>query len=251
MSQGLPAPAPGTPWRGEKWQTSFVRYWTASFQPGRHGVPLLALLQHQQLYDADFPTRWRTRVLATISGSPATLPPEALAKAALDVAHRAGTNLADLSPAQRAYWLTPEEESHLEPDEALLHAMVRSARLDGAWSVWPATHTEAGPLLNHALNTKQLVAAAFRVNDAAQADNPRHTPAHLDARRITAHLLCHWALPPGADQAVRDAAARDRAFRDFAGAVETARAYYLGARAEEASPASEASADVGADSSRT
>lgn len=249
LSQGLPSPATGARWRGERWQTSFVRYWTASFQPGARRVPMLALLQHQQLYDAGFAARWRARVLAAISSSPTGLPPVAVEKAALDAARRAGTTLANLSLAQRVYWLTPAEEQQLEPDEAMLRIMVRSARLDGAWNVWPATHAEAARLVEP--DTEQLVEYAFRVNDAAQAGNPRHSPTHLDAGRIAAHLLSRWALPADADLAARDAAARDRAFRDFAGAIEVARAFYLGARAAEAKAVSAASSEAVADSSRT
>lgn len=58
-------------------------------------------------------------------------------------------------------------------------------------------------------------------------------------------------MPADASQAARDTAARDRAFRDFAGAVEVARAFYLGARAAEASAVSAASPGTVADSSRT
>ncbi|MGP3685725.1 TfuA-like protein [Streptomyces sp. IBSNAI002] len=251
LSRGLPSPATRSRWRGERWQTSFVRYWTASFRPGAGQAPLLPLLQHQQLYDPAFADRWRVRVLAAISNSPTGLPLEALENAALATADRAGTTLPNLSPAQHAYWLTPDEEQQLEPGEAMLRIMVRSARLDGAWSVWPATHTEAAGLLDPDVGTEHLVEQAFRVNAAAQADNPRHTPAHLDAGRITTHLLSRWALPADADPAALDAAARDRAFRDFAGAVEVARAFYLGARADEANVVSSASSGTVTDSSRT
>ncbi|WP_406738540.1 TfuA-like protein [Streptomyces sp. NBC_00853] len=250
LSQGLPSPTTGARWRGERWQTSFVRYWTASFQPGAGRIPMLAQLQHQQLYDGGFAARWRAKVLAAISGSPTGLPPEVVEKAALDTARQAGTTLANLSLAQRAHWLAPAEEQ-LEPNEAMLRIMVRSARLDGAWNVWPATHAEAARLLDPAIGTAQLVKDAFLVNDSAQADNPRHTPTHLDSGRITAHLLSHWGLSADADQAARDAAARDRAFRDFAGAVEVARAFYLGARVAEANAVSAASSSSVADSSRT
>ncbi|MCJ0868089.1 TfuA-like protein [Streptomyces sp. AP-93] len=247
LLRGLPAPARTAPWRGERWQTSFVRYWTAAFQPDRTGIPLLALLQHQQLYDPRFPARWRQRVLANIGREHSGLPEEA----ALTAAREAGTSTTDLSPAQRAHWFTSDEERLLDPGEGLRRIMVRSARLDGAWTVWPATHAEALPLLDTDLDTEQRVAHAFRVNDAAQANNPRHTPAHLDAGRITTHLLSHWGLPTDADQETRDAAARDRAFRDFVGAVETCRAYYLGARAAEVTSDPSAPSGTGAVMLRT
>ncbi|MFE4666257.1 hypothetical protein ACFRI7_05390 [Streptomyces sp. NPDC056716] len=77
----------------------------------------------------------------------------------------------------------------------------------------------------------EAVAAAFALNAEIEAANPHHTTAHLSTERIASHLVQRWGLPQGCGEAVLDAAARDRAFRDFAGAVEVARAFYLSARA--------------------
>ncbi|MFF6852759.1 TfuA-like protein [Streptomyces antimycoticus] len=233
VAGGLP-PAPprggGWPLAGEPWRTSFVRYWTAAYRPGPGGVPFLAVLQHQQLYDAGFPARWRARVLAAVAG-PGT-GPEDVEAAALRTAAAEGVDVAALSRRQLAFWLTAAELRTLAPDEALLRVITRSARLDGAWSVWPSSRDEAGPLIDTALPTAEAVSAAYAVNAAAQAADARHTIAHLSADRIARHLATRWKLPPCAGRAALDAAARDRAFRDFPGAVEVARAFYLGARAE-------------------
>jgi hypothetical protein len=105
---------------------------------------------------------------------------------------------------------------------------VRSARLDGAWTAWPCSRHEAGPLLNQELDTASAVADALAVNAAVEAADARHTVDHLDLHRIAAHLLTTWHLPAGTAPATLDAAARDRAFRDFAAAVHTARNFYLG-----------------------
>ncbi len=67
---------------------------------------------------------------------------------------------------------------------------------------------------------------------AVEAADPRHTIARLSADRICRHLAARWGLQACAGRPVLDAAARDRAFRDFAGAVEVARAFYLAARAD-------------------
>ncbi|MER8104564.1 TfuA-like protein [Kitasatospora sp. NPDC094016] len=223
----LPAPSTGR-WRDGPWRTSFVRYWTAGHQPGPHGVPLLAVLHHQQLYDSGFPARWRRRVLAAITGGPAT--DALLVMAAMRTAAEAGLDLTHLTPAQTAHWLTPDELL-LDPNEALLRIIVRSARLDGAWTVWPATWDEAEGLLQNAESAASTVATAFRLNDAVETADPRRTTAHLDPERIGRHLRDSWGLAEGATSAALDAAARDRAFRDFAGAVEVARAFYLHSRA--------------------
>lgn len=146
--------------------------------------------------------------------------------------HTAGVTGTGLSGDQLAHWLTEEEASQLHPEEALVRVVVRSARLDGAWTVWPATVAEAGDLLGSVFRTARAVKAAYALNATIEAANPHHTTAHLSAERITAHLAQRWELPVGCSRAVLDAAARDRAFRDVAGAVEVARAFYLSARTE-------------------
>lgn len=139
----------------------------------------------------------------------------------------------------------------LHPDEALTRIMVRSARLDGAWSVWPSTAAEAGQLIDAELPTEQAVTAPFTVNAAAQAADARHTTAHLAPDRIGRHLAERCNLPPDAGRQVRDAAARDRAFRDFSGAVEVARAFYLGERAADTSSSPDTGSPAADDSART
>ncbi|WP_369375384.1 TfuA-like protein [Streptomyces sp. cg36] len=217
-------PADAEDWTGQPWSTSFVRYWDAAFRPGPGRVPLLAALNHQQLYDPGFPARWRHRVLTAIAGRAAT--PKA---GALAVAQACGVNTADMTPEQLAFWLTPAEQRDLTRADTLARIMVRCARWDGAWTVWPSTWEEAAGLLSDPVAAAESVTAAFKVNARAEAADARHSIAHLDTRRISRHLAEQWKLPPSADQAERDAAARDRAFRDFAGAVEVARAYYLAA----------------------
>ncbi|WP_328868691.1 TfuA-like protein [Streptomyces sp. NBC_00287] len=237
-SRAPKSPAGARQWEAEPWRTSFVRYWTAAHRPG--GVPFLAVLQHQQLYDARFPARWRARVLSAVAAGQAP-GPEGVEAAALRVAAAEGVEVASMSRQQLAYWLVPAELQALPPGEALLRIMVRSARLDGAWSVWPSAWAEAGDLVDGALPTAEDVAAAYAVNAAVEEADHRHTIARLSADRIGRHLVERWNLPACAGRPVLDAAARDRAFRDFAGAIEVARAFYLGAHAD--TPA--ASAETG------
>lgn len=245
LAAGLPPASGAGAWVGESWQTSFVRYWQAAFRPGAavcgQPVSVLALLHHQQLYDPGFPDRWRTRVVAAIARETRDdvcrpVRPEAVEQAALRFAAAAGVEVASMSGDQLAHWLTEEEVSQLPPEEALVRVVVRSARLDGAWTVWPATVAEAGDLLGSVTLAAEAVAAAFAVNADIEAADPHHTTAHLSVERIAVHLAQRWGLPEDSGHAVLDAAARDRAFRDFAGAVEVARAFYLSARAMVAVP---------------
>ncbi|GGZ70016.1 TfuA-like protein [Streptomyces bluensis] len=229
VAEGGPPAREAGAWEGEPWRTSFVRYWAAAHRPGPGGVPFLAVLQHQQLYDDQFPARWRARVLSAIAGGGTG--PDGAEAAALCTAAAEGVDVAAMSRQQLAYWLAPAELRALPPGEALLRIMVRSARLDGAWSVWPSSLAEAGDLVDAPRRTAETVAAAYAVNAAVEAADHRHTTARLSPDRIGRHLITRWNLPVCAGRPTLDAAARDRAFRDFAGAVEVARAFYLGARA--------------------
>lgn len=248
VAAGLP-PAPGTAggWAGEPWQTSFVRYWQAAFRPAAEAsgqsVNCLALLNYQQLYDPGFPSRWRTRVLAALAqeeGDDVCRPVRAAAveRSALRRVADAGVELGGMSGGQLAHWLTEDEVSQLPPEEALVRIVVRSARLDGAWTVWPVTVAEAGDLIGPVPSVAEAVAAAFTFNAEVEAAGPHRTTAHLSADRIAASLVQRWGLPERSGRAVLDAAARDRAFRDFAGAVEVARGFYLSARAGTTGPSS-------------
>ncbi|WP_274565090.1 YcaO-like family protein [Streptomyces spiramyceticus] len=229
------ATAPG--WSQEPWQTSFIRYWSAAFAPATaSGLPFLPLLQHQQLYDPAFPRRWRTRVLSLLLAADGQHVVHE--RAVEDFAAHRGLALADLTDEQLAYWLTADERSHADPGEQLVRLVVRSARLDDAWPVYPVSPAEAGPLFNAELPTEDHVLHALQTNAAALAEHPGHSIAHLSADRISAHLLAHWGQPADAGLDERDAAARDRGLRSFTAAVETDRTFYLGALTSVSSAAS-------------
>ncbi|GGP92265.1 hypothetical protein [Streptomyces melanogenes] len=96
--------------------------------------------------------------------------------------------------------------------------------------MWPATWSEAADLLDHPAATAAAVTTAFAVNTQGQAADARHSIDRLNPGRITRHLTDRWNPPPSADRAERDAAARDRAFRDFDGAVEVLSGQSCGTR---------------------
>jgi hypothetical protein len=206
-------------------------------------LPFLALLQYQQLYDPGFPRRWRTHVLRRLAPAldPSDPPEAALGRHAA----RLGLDLADLTAVQLAYWLTLHELGRVERSEQLVRLLVRTARLDDSWPVYPCSVEEAGALFDPAAGTEHNVAAALRTNTSAEAADPRHSIAHLSPARIATHLLGQWQLPPDAAPSYRDAAARDRGFRGFASAVESGRTFYLGAVT---SVSSSASSDGASDS---
>jgi hypothetical protein len=233
LATGQPVPPPDTSWwRGQPWRTSFVRYWNARFRArivDGEPVPFLAILAHQQLYDPGFPARWRALVLSWIAGRHS----HCAGRQAADVEDRAlataaerGLSLDDLTAEQRGYWLTPAEIRTASPREALLRILVRSARLDSAAAIWPSNHAEAGCLINSAIPSARIAAAAFHLNDQTARAAPGRTIHHLRPDRIRDHLAELWAAA-AADSAAMDAAARDRGFHDQHGAAEVARSFYL------------------------
>lgn len=223
-------------WRYLTWETSFVPLWrglhSPAGQPPNTQIPFTALLQYQQLYDPGFGNRWRARVLSFISRLPCTEPSE-LEPAALKAAADQGVQAEALSSEQLAFWLTDEEAESLDSWESLLRIMVRSACWDSAWDIWPSTLNDAGSLLRNPEATSKAVAEALAMNASVEGANPKHSTSLLDPARLAAHLADRWNLPRSHDIAHRTAAARDRGFRDFAGAAEAARTFYLYERSRE------------------
>ncbi|NGO40663.1 TfuA-like protein [Streptomyces ureilyticus] len=217
------------PMSGQAWRTSFTTLWQGLYAPAGQApapqLPLGALMQYQQLYDPAFPGRWRTRVLAAVA-RPGGGPQEAEAAAVKSAADR-GVHADALAVDQLAFWLTEPELQALDSAELLRRVMVRSASFDSAWSVWPATREDAAGLLADAEATASTVAAALELNAAVAADHPQHDVARLAPDRLARHVAARWGLADEAGARECDAAARDRGFRDWTGAVGAARSYYL------------------------
>jgi hypothetical protein len=218
-------------WRTKPWRTSFVTTWNRLYapagQPEAPALPFSALLQHQQLYSPNFPQRWRARVLASIARLPADTPTGELEDAALNAAAAHGVHARALTAGQLAHWLTEQEISALGDAEMLLRIMVRSACWDSAWDVWPASLADADQLLTNTQATATAVDWSLVLNAAVEADNPQHTVTRIAPHRLAQHIAASWGLADEDDPA-RTAAARDRGFRTFTDAANTARSFYLG-----------------------
>jgi hypothetical protein len=224
-------------WRGQPWRTSFTALWHGLYAPGGQApapeLPAGALVQYQQLYDPAFPQRWRTRVLTSIARVCGASLEEAEA-AAVKAAAEQGVHTEALTPDQLAFWLTDEEIRALDGPEMLRRVMVRSASWDRAWNVWPATREHAAQLLADPEETAAAVAAALELNACVAAEHPQYSVTRLAPDRLTRHVAARWGLPGDASSRERDAAARDRGFRDWSGAVNASRSYYLLQREREA-----------------
>jgi hypothetical protein len=217
---------PGPGWVPTAWRTSFLRHWTARFQgqhsDGRH-VPFLAVFQHQQLYDPDFPRRWRRHVLSWIAG-PA--PAAELESRALAVAQAQGLTLRTLSAEQTAQWLTERESASLDEAEKTARLLVRAAPQDATIALTPVTPDEAGDLINPGLRSLEAARSAFGRNDEIIRRDPRVSVHQIRPDAIIHHLAGSWNCDPG-DRPALTAAARDRGFASLDSAVSAARSFFL------------------------
>lgn len=212
-------------WSRGSWGNFYLHEWTARFR-GSHvddvDVPFMAELHHQQLYDPDFPRRWRLHAMRWIAGDDHATPEEAEDRA-LVVTAAHGMTTRDLDDERLAHWLSPSERSTLPERERLLRALTRTR-----WSsaIVPANRAQAAGLLNPDLPSARIAAAALRFNKQVASDGPHRTVHHLRPERIRAHLAQTWGVPAD-DTEELTAAARDRLFDSVDSAVGVARPFYL------------------------
>ncbi|GAA2262977.1 hypothetical protein GCM10009853_015150 [Glycomyces scopariae] len=228
IAAGAIEPAVPGAWIEQAWRTEHLAEWTDRHAGAVHGerhVSALAQRQYQQIFDPGYPQRWRARVLAWIADA-STMDGRTAAQTAAAAMHAAadsGLRVEDLTAAQRLRWLTPAEDAALDAEEALLRLLVRSA---GSGAVlpgcgWLATASDSTTV---ELNIVEAVARAYAVNDRAAALG---VDVHgLDAAAVGQYLRRLWDLGDAA-AAECDAAARDRGFRGFDGAVGVCRQFIL------------------------
>jgi hypothetical protein len=157
-----------------------------------------------QIYDADFPMRWREHVLSQIFD-----------RGPRD-AERYGLRHADLTDAQRAHWLTGSERAELPAVEALQRILVRSASV-------PPERALVGS--ETSADTVQAVAEALEVNRQVLEDDPGNSIGRLREEALKGHLADIWGT--AVDDEALVAAARDRGFPVLDEAVRVARTFYL------------------------
>lgn len=219
---GFESTDPGA-WVEQEWRTEYLAEWIdrhAGATRGGRQISVLAQRQYQQIFDADYPQRWRGRVLAWIAGEPSADGRTAaqLMESAESAAADSGLRMEDLTAEQRRRWLTAAEDATLDAGEALMRLLVRST---GSGAIvpgrdWPTSEPDAA--------TVEAVARAYSVNDSAAAlgVNVRR----LDSGAVRQYLRQLWRLGESSDEEC-DAAARDRGFRSFAGAVGVCRQFIL------------------------
>ena len=221
----LPQPS-ALGWASTSWRTGFLRHWTARFQgqnSGSRHVPFLAVLQHQQLYDPDFPRRWRRHVLSWIAGTAETA---GLETRALATAEAQGLTLANLTAGQISVWLTDTEITTLGAAEKTTRLLVRAVPQDATIPLIPATSDEATDLISPDLQSWEAVQSAFQYNDQVIRGNPSVSIHNLRPEAVILHLARVWELDPG-DLPALIAAALDRGFTSIGAAVDAARSFFF------------------------
>ena len=201
------------------WQNRLLARWRLEFSPARGepgGSGAGALLRYQQIYRPDFPDRWRRFALAAIAGAGAA------ADNATAVAARFGLTTAALTPAQRAEWLTAQEEAELTGEPVVARILARSYRPPrGLLDL-----LTADPDLAADRAARQAVAESALVNAEIAGWAPRQSPDYLRFATLRDHLAVVWRLD-GLDDRALTAAARDRGFGSLAEAVEAVRPFFL------------------------
>ncbi|WP_433176384.1 TfuA-like protein [Actinoallomurus sp. CA-150999] len=229
VADGKITPPDTSEWAGTSWRTTQIEQWITRFhirRPDAGRIPVVAELQHQQLYDPDFPARWRHVALTWITGGSLGDDPAAVERRAIETAHASGLDRGSLTGEQAQYWLSPQEIAGLSADDQLLSVLVRSARFDAAGHARLTTRERTAFLIKPDRDSAAAVAAAWSLNDAVAATAPHRAVHLLRQDLLRAHIADQWGVT-AVDGPALDAAARDRGFLDAAAAMEVARAFYL------------------------
>jgi hypothetical protein len=228
----LPA-GPGPAWADGLWQNYHLHHWLARYRGELVDgirVPYLATLRHQQLFDPGFPARWRRHVMSWVARALAPAPAagaDDTEARALAAAEATGLSPRHLDKSQLAYWLTASEVTGLGSAEQLARILVRSVPQDPrAASLWPASAADAPGLLDPAVGSDRVFAAAARLNAQVARSGPHRSIYSLRPGPIRRDLASRWKIE-GAGEATLTAAGRDRGFHAIAGAVEAARPFFL------------------------
>jgi hypothetical protein len=223
IAQGAFAPTGPGAWVGQEWRTEYLAEWIdrhAGLPRGARQISTLAQRQYQQIFDAEYPQRWRRRVLAWIAGEPSVdgRTTVQLMESATIAAADSGLRLEDLTEGQRRRWLTAAEDATLDAGEAMMRILVRST---GSGAVLPGRDW---PALEPDPATVDAVARAYSANDRAAALGV--TVQRLESGAVRQYLRQLWRLGEFSNEEC-DAAARDRGFRSFEGAAGVCRQFIL------------------------
>jgi hypothetical protein len=226
LASAVAGPAP-TWGASQGWRRGHLANWQAEFLETRvdgNRVRVADMLRYEQLYDPEFPVRWRRYALEQIRSSPRPAGAAASggpAARALDVAASWGLTPESLPREQSGQWLT-EHELALPDNERLLLVLVRSFRRCGmAFEL-----LTGGANLLVGQGSQRAVAEAYVVNNEVASRRPERSITRIKRTRLRQHLADTWGVRVGDDRGLL-AGARDRGFSTLAEGLEAARPFLL------------------------
>ncbi|WP_203897798.1 TfuA-like protein [Virgisporangium aliadipatigenens] len=218
-----------TAWTGSpEWRNRFLYEWTADAAGGDVDgvwVPHGAVIRYRQVYDVDFPRRWRRfvmrEILSTEGLDTVTLTDRDIERRALDVAGTRGLRAATLTPEQTGEWLLGDAEASLPAAERIARVLIRSYRPPrGIHDLLTGEPDLAvDPYARGCVAESSVVNATVATWGAGQGvDN-------LKESTLRAHLAATWRVADRFDALT--ARARDRGLSSLSAAVEAVRPFFL------------------------
>ncbi|MFD9569194.1 TfuA-like protein [Streptomyces sp. NPDC059982] len=212
-------------WTGD-WETAYLHRWQNRFTGERTAgglVSVAARFDYQRLFGTDQRTRWRTHVLATVSGRPPGTPARLLEDEALRAAAGQGLDARSLTADRIHAWVPEREREALGERETALTLLIRSARLTAdLQNPVTARLLLPDPAVHHA-----EIAASLATNQAVAGSGYSKNTDQLKKAVLRAQLAHTWHLQADCSTEVLDAAARDRGFTSAHEAEEALRPFFL------------------------
>jgi hypothetical protein len=212
----------------QRWEPRYLHEWTANFTGCRVGdiwVEFGSIIRYRQIYDDDFPRRWRAfalrQMLSSHGISVQGMTNGQLEDRAVLLATEQGLHGDSLTVGQVSEWLLDELEQDLPAQERLRRVLVRSHRPSRGIHDLLAEE----PDLVHDDDTRRAVAESNLVNTAVAGWAPRQSLNHIKKSVLHSHLTGVWRLH-GDDRALT-AAARDRGFTSLQQATSAVRPFFL------------------------
>lgn len=218
-----------TAWmRSPDWKHRFLFEWATNFAGCRVGdvwVELGSIIRYRQIYDSEFPSRWRRFVLRQILRSGGVdgrdLTEKELVAQAVRIAGAKGLEGGSLTPEQLREWVL-EAERDLPPRDILCLVLVRSYRPPRG--IHDLLAGEPDLVQDDA--AQRAVAESYVVNTSIAGWAPRQSVHHTKVSALRGHLADTWGLVDD-DTAGLEAGARDRGFVSLADAVAAVRPFFL------------------------
>jgi hypothetical protein len=206
--------------RSPHWKHRYLYEWTVNFagcSVGDVRAEFGSIIRYRQIYDRDFPRRWRAfalRQMLSAHGVPAgDLTVEQVEDRMVSLAAEKGLDGASLTAEQASEWLLEDVERDLPARERLCRVLARSFR--------PARGIHdlltAEPDLVRDEDARRAVVESYVVNTTIDGWGPKHSVHHIKGSLLRDHLAGVWQLSDGDGDGDGDGDDRVVAVPDAAG----------------------------------